>query len=57
MKFLEKSCVGCGSDFLVHELMVNQSLYCTSSCQNNHSIFIAMETEGPNDSIERYAIS
>lgn len=39
MEFVEKQCVGCGYDYLCFKDYVDTSLYCTSSCKENHSLF------------------
>lgn len=49
MSFAEQSCVGCGSLYLSHDTMEGQSLYCTSSCQDNHSIFLEKRPEITNE--------
>lgn len=35
----EKECVGCGTSFIYPTEMSDVSLYCTSSCEDQHSIF------------------
>lgn len=37
--FNEKECVGCGTNFLYPIEMSDVSLYCTSTCEEQHSIF------------------
>lgn len=37
--YIEKECVGCGNAFLSPIKMSENNLYCTSNCEENHSIF------------------
>lgn len=37
--YVEKECVGCGNGFLTLSEVSEFTLYCTSNCEENHSIF------------------
>lgn len=39
VNFLRKRCVGCNSVFVVISGLGNSALYCTSSCEDQHTIF------------------
>ena len=43
-----KKCVGCGNDFVIPTEMAEDSLYCTDTCEENHSIF-KVYSEQPKD--------
>lgn len=48
-ELLEKQCVGCGSEFSIPVDANESNLYCTSSCEENHSIFIPEVTTTSGD--------
>lgn len=37
--YIEKECVGCGNEFLSPVKLSENVLYCTSNCEERHSLF------------------
>ncbi|MEK5149080.1 MULTISPECIES: hypothetical protein [unclassified Psychrobacillus] len=40
----EKQCIGCGNFYSIPTEVAMISLYCCSTCKENHSIFMAEDT-------------
>lgn len=39
MSLIEKQCIGCGTYYPIPVDAAETSLYCTSTCKENHSLF------------------